>query len=112
MNDLPNAPDDALDQLEEENDALVSQLAQIEAMFIPSIPGEVVYRKIDGENPITVWREHRRMTVESLAEAAQVSAEQVTCWERDEPITLRSLGRVAEALKVTADELIPYPQRD
>ena len=112
MNDLPNAPDEMLDLLEEKNDVLVSQLARIEAMFIPSIPGEVVYRKIDGENPITVWREHRRMTVEGLAEAAQVSPEQLARWELDQPITLRELGRLAEALKVSADDLIPYPQRD
>lgn len=112
MSDLTKAPDEVPDQLEEENDILAGQLARIEAMFIPSIPGEVVYRKIDGESPVTVWREQRRMTVESLAEAAKVSAAQVLRWERDEPITLRELGRPAEALKVSADELIPYPQRD
>ena len=102
----------ASDQLKEENNILSGQPARIEAMFIPSIPGEVAFRKIDGENPIAVWREHRQMTVEGLAEAAQVSAEQLSRWERDEPITLRELGRISEALKVRADELIPYPQRD
>ena len=112
MNDLPNAADEVLDRLEEENDVLVSQLARVEALFIPSIPSEVVYRKIDGDNPITVWREHRGLTVEGLAAAAEVSPEQLVRWERDHPITLRELGRVAEALTVSVDELMPYPQRD
>jgi hypothetical protein len=37
------------------------------------IPAEVVYAKLDGDNPIKVWREYRGLTQQQLARAAGIS---------------------------------------
>ena len=107
MNDLANDPSDLIDRLEEENDLLEFQLAKIEGMFIPSIPGVVVHRRLHGEDPITVWREYRGWTVPELAERAKLTEAAVAHAETGAPIERIVLGRLAEALETTADELIP-----
>jgi DNA-binding XRE family transcriptional regulator len=38
------------------------------------IPSEVTYKILDGANPVRVWREYRGLTPEQLAEAAAISA--------------------------------------
>ena len=37
------------------------------------VPAKIVYAILDGENPIRVWREHRKLTQRQLAEAAGIS---------------------------------------
>ena len=37
------------------------------------IPSEVTYAILDGGNPVRVWREHRGLTQQQLAEAAGIS---------------------------------------
>jgi hypothetical protein len=38
------------------------------------IPSEVTYAILDGEDPVKVWREYRRLTQEQMAEAVGISA--------------------------------------
>ena len=107
MSDVVNDPSDLIEQLEEENDLLEFQLAKIEGMFIPTIPGVVVHRRLHGEDPIKVWREYRGLSVSALAEMAHLPEAIVLEAETGSPIDRRVLGRLAEALETTADELIP-----
>ncbi len=107
MNDVANDPTDLLDRLEDENDLLEFKIARIEREFIPTIPGVVVHRTLHGEDPILVWREYRGFTVAELAARAKVSEDAVTQAETGAPIDRIVLGRLAEALETTADELIP-----
>jgi len=37
------------------------------------VPSEVTYAILDGGNPVRVWREHRGLTQQQLAEAAGIS---------------------------------------
>ncbi len=106
---IGNADDqtDLLDPLEDKRDSLICDLAAIEAHFIPSIPGVIVHRTLRGVDPITVWREYRGLTIPELAARAKVSEEAVTHAETGAPIDRIVLGRLAEALETTADELVP-----
>jgi DNA-binding XRE family transcriptional regulator len=71
------------------------------------IPAEYVYRILDGENPVAVWREYRGLTAKALAEAAgitQAYLSQIETGKRDG--TLGTMKKIAEALKVTIDDLV------
>jgi DNA-binding XRE family transcriptional regulator len=71
------------------------------------IPAEYVYRMLDGENPVAVWREYRGLTAKALAEAAgitQAYLSQIETGKRDG--TIGTMKKIAEALKVTIDDLV------
>lgn len=71
------------------------------------IPGEVVNRLLAGENKVRVWREHRGMTVKALAEAsglAPAHLSQVENAAHEE--TMRTLKKIAAALRVDIDDLL------
>jgi len=71
------------------------------------IPAEYLNRMIDGENKIKVWRDFRGMTARALADAAGLSAPYVSQIESGaREGSLDALRKIAEALKVTIDELI------
>ena len=71
------------------------------------IPSAVVKRLIGSENPITVWREHRGMTISALAEKAGLSQSylsQIEAGKREGRIGV--LSKVARALSVDLDDLV------
>lgn len=71
------------------------------------MPARVVERLIDGENTITVWREHRGMTISALAEKAGLSQSylsQIESGKREGKVTM--LARLARALAVDLDDLV------
>ena len=71
------------------------------------IPSAVVKRLIGSENPITVWREHRGMTISALAEKAGLSQSylsQIEVGKREGRIGV--LSKVARALSVDLDDLV------
>ena len=51
-----------------------------------TIPHKMVFRLIEGENPITVWREHRDHTGAQLARKSGVSASMISQIESDKNI--------------------------
>lgn len=70
------------------------------------LPAEMVDRILDGENPIRVWREHRGVSVKTLAEKAGITPaylSQVETGKRDG--TVETLKKLATALDVTLDDL-------
>jgi DNA-binding Xre family transcriptional regulator len=72
-----------------------------------TIPGAVVQRLVSGENPITVWREHRGMTLRSLADAAGLDPgylSQLENRKRTGPVT--TIRKLAIALKLDLDDLV------
>jgi len=71
-----------------------------------TVPSAVVDRLLAGEPPIRVWREHRGMTVQGLARAAEVSAPYVSQIEsgKRRP-TVAVLKRIAASLAVDLDDL-------
>lgn len=70
------------------------------------VPSEVVYRILDGANPIRVWREHRNLTVHELAKkigAADATVSQIETGKRDP--SLKLLKAIAGVLNVDIDEI-------
>lgn len=72
------------------------------------IPAEVVNRLLDGESPIRVWREHRRLKAKELATAADITAGYLSEIEsgQKQP-TVPILQVIAKALQLTVDDLLP-----
>jgi DNA-binding XRE family transcriptional regulator len=70
------------------------------------VPSEVVNRLVDGENPVRVWREYRRLSARDLAEKAGLSAAYLS--EIENGKKTGSIGRlraIAAALGLTVDDL-------
>ncbi len=71
------------------------------------LPIELVMRLLDGEAPARIWREHRGLTPEALADASQVSARDLADIERGVEVAGIGIYRsLAAALGVTVDDLI------
>ena len=71
------------------------------------IPAEYVYRMLDGENRVTVWREFRGLSGKELAKAAGIAPSYLSNIEtgkRDG--TIGTMKKIADALKVTIDDLV------
>ena len=66
-----------------------------------SFPSEVVNRLLDGDNPVKVWREYRRLTQGQLAEQTGVTVahiSQIESSKRECSVKLlRALARVLDA---------------
>jgi len=69
------------------------------------VPIAVADALLGGENPIRVWRDHRRMTQEQLAAAAGVRRAYVAQLESGRRRgSAMVLARIARALKVDIDD--------
>ena len=72
------------------------------------LPWEMAKRLRRGEHPVVVWREHRGLTQKSLAEQAKMTAAQLSEIEKGKKTgSVATLQRLARALDVTVDELLP-----
>lgn len=71
------------------------------------VPSGVVDRLLSGENRVRVWREYRGLSVSALAEKvgiAQPYLSQIETAKREG--TLQTMKKIADALKITVDDLI------
>lgn len=85
-------------------DEVERRLAAGEEEFVPS---EMVDRILAGENRVRVWREHRGLSVSALAEKAGIAQpylSQIETGKREG--TLQTMKKIADALKITVDDLI------
>ncbi len=86
-------------------DAAMAEIARGEDEIVP---GDIAHRLLAGENPVRVWREHRKMTQEDLAAAARVGKSFVSQIEAGKkPGSVTVLKRMAQALRVDLDDLAP-----
>ena len=70
------------------------------------IPGAVANALLDGEHPVKVWREHRGLTQEALAEKAGISKAYLCQIETRKRVgALKTLKAIAGALTVSINEL-------
>ena len=73
------------------------------------VPSTVVNRLLRGENRVKVWREHRHLTAKDLAEQANIGPAFLSQIETGKRAgTVATLVALAEALNVTADDLIDH----
>jgi hypothetical protein len=97
-----------IEEPEDENDALICTLARIESINEEGIPGEMVWRMSDGENPTLVWREHRGLTRDQVADAAGLPVEQVQPVDSgDEEPGFLAMAEIARVLRVEMEMLLP-----
>ena len=71
------------------------------------IPGDVVERLVEGENPVRVWREHRGLTQEELGARTRLSGpylSQIESGKREG--TVKVFAALAKALDVDIDDLV------
>jgi DNA-binding XRE family transcriptional regulator len=71
-----------------------------------SIPAEVVNRLLDGESPVKVWREYRKLTQQDLATAGGVTGAYISLIESGQPASLKMMRAIAKRLNVTLSDLI------
>ena len=77
------------------------------------IPGEITFAILDGQNPVRVWRKHRGMTQEALAQAAGISKPYLSQIETGKRTgTAEVLVAIADALGVTVDDVMPREKVD
>jgi DNA-binding XRE family transcriptional regulator len=71
------------------------------------IPSEVVFARLDGENPLRVWREYRGLTQQKLADLAGISNSYLSQLEADKRKgTPDVLARLAEVMNLTIDDIV------
>jgi len=71
------------------------------------IPAEFVFRICEGENPIRVYREYKRMTQEQLAKKINKTKQYISNLEKGKiKGSINSLKEIAEALKVSIGDLV------
>jgi DNA-binding XRE family transcriptional regulator len=71
------------------------------------IPSEVTFAILDGESPIRVWREHRGMTQQQVAEKAGISKSYLSQLESGQRRgTTEVLSAVARVLDVSLEDLV------
>ncbi|RYB03365.1 helix-turn-helix domain-containing protein [Lichenibacterium ramalinae] len=71
-----------------------------------NLSDELVGRLLDREHPIRIWREHRGLTSQALADAAGVSRSYLAEIEgKKKPGSVQAFRALAAALKVPVDEL-------
>ena len=72
------------------------------------IPADVVDRLIDGEPPVRVWRELRKLTQADLSRAAGVNRVQIVEIEAGRSTgSVHTLRKLADALGIAVDDIIP-----
>jgi len=70
------------------------------------VPDAVVARLMEGENPITVWREHRGMTLRALADAAGIDPGYLSQLENRKRVgPVATIKKIATALRLDLDDL-------
>ncbi len=71
------------------------------------VPHAVVVAMHEGRHPVRAWREHRQLTQEALATAAQVSTPYLSQIEGGKRVgAMKTLRRIAAALGVPVDALV------
>jgi len=72
-----------------------------------TIPSEIVYAILDGENPIRVWREYRGLTQAQLSQAAGISKPYLSQIETGKRTgTTEVLSAIANVLDLTLDDIV------
>jgi len=71
------------------------------------IPAEYANRLLDGESPVTVWREYRGLSVKELAEKAEISQPYLSQIEgRQREGSVSTMKALAEVLSLNLDDLV------
>jgi DNA-binding Xre family transcriptional regulator len=79
-----------------------------EAYLAAFLPVELVDRLLAGESPVRVWRDHRGLAARELAASAGLAAGYLSEIENGKkPGSLDAMARLAKALRVRIEDLLP-----
>jgi DNA-binding XRE family transcriptional regulator len=110
MTDVNSSAREA-EELQDHLDSALLKLARVEQANEETIPFEVVRRLSEGDAPVTVWREHRGLSRQELAMAADIQTDLLDAVEGGkEDVPLRKMYAIACALRVDLDDLVPWSQ--
>jgi DNA-binding XRE family transcriptional regulator len=71
-----------------------------------NLPAALVVRLIGGEHPVRIWREHRRLTPQALAQKAGLGRSYIAEIEGGKkPGSIAAFRKLADALGVAIDDL-------
>lgn len=74
------------------------------------VPSEVTYAILDGGNPVRVWREHRGLTQQQVANAAGISVPYLSQIESGKRTgSAEVLAAIARELKLSLDDIVVSP---
>ena len=100
-----------LEDAEDRNAVLEHDLAVARGDLTPALTVEELDRLLTGESPVKVWRQKIGMTQRQLATHAGVSQSQLAEIETGAKAgSIDTLRKLAAALKVDLDALVPPPQ--
>lgn len=72
------------------------------------LPAEMVDKLLAGENALRVWRKHRRLTLDKLSSVTGVVKSTLSNMENGKRSGTTATWRaLADALKVTVDDILP-----
>jgi DNA-binding XRE family transcriptional regulator len=75
------------------------------------VPSELTYAILDGQHPVRVWREHRRLTQEQLARAAGISKSYLSQIESGKRKgTTKVLVALGDALGLELDDIVNFQE--
>ena len=72
-----------------------------------TVPAELAYALMEGENPVKAWREYRSLSQKQLADMADISIpflSQIESGKRK--ASTKIMARLAKALRVLIDDLV------
>jgi DNA-binding Xre family transcriptional regulator len=97
-----------IDTLRDRLEDREAEMAYLRTRDQPSVPDAVLGRLLDGESPLRVWREQRGLTLRGLAARTELGASTLSEIETGATEgSVRALRRIATALDVSIDDLIP-----
>ena len=102
-----------LEAIEDAEDIKSLHAAERESDRADYLPVASVMRLMAGEHPLRIWREHRALSPQLLAQKANVSRSYLIEIEgRKKPGSITAYRRLAAALGVTVDDLLPNESGD
>lgn len=101
---LPRGEYDAMRERLEELEDIIAVQRHRTGVTLPAVLAD---RIIDGEHPVTVWRDHRGLSQRALAAKAGISPSYLSEIESGaKPGSLETYKALAEALDTTLDWLV------
>ena len=103
---------DALDALRDAQDVAGAEMALSNSGEL--FPQDFVMRLVNGANPVLLYRQHRGLTQARLAERADVRPATISDLETGktsvEQSSVATMHRIAAALGVDVEDLLPQPE--
>ncbi len=80
----------------------------LEAATKDCLPIALVERKLNGEHPVKIWREHRKLNLRALGERAKIPASYISEIENErKPGSVSAYSKIARALDLPIEAVLP-----